>query len=232
MNFTLFDIIILAIVTISSIAGMYGGILKIIIGLIGFLAAIIVSYLLYPIGQQFLIDFFLLESDLVIAISASIICYIPALIMTNFFTAKISILVRAVSGGFINRLLGLFGGFIRGAIVGVILFLLVAVVSSGSYLKAATLNDIFIAKTADKYPLWLKNSLTVKYLDNAARNIILLIPAERWQSIKLPPSSQNKANNAVDYMTKIIRQKTYLIKADNQIINKDFDCQPDDLLTR
>jgi uncharacterized membrane protein required for colicin V production len=232
MNFTLFDIIILAIVTISSITGMYGGILKLIIGLIGFLAAIVVTYFIYPFVQKFLIEFFLLNNEVIIAILASIISYIPSLIMINFLTSRVSMLVGSVSGGIIDRFLGLFAGFISGAIVGIILFLIVSIITSGSYIKAATVNDIFIANIADKYPEWLKKSLTVRYLDNAARNIILLVPEETLKSIKLPSPKETKVNNSMDDLTRTIREKKSSSEPDSHIINEDLERELDDLLAK
>ena len=48
MTLTLFDIVILTIVSISSLFGLYKGMIQIVINFLGFVASIFVAILLYP----------------------------------------------------------------------------------------------------------------------------------------------------------------------------------------
>lgn len=40
--------------------------------------------------------------------------------------------------------------------------------------------------TIDKYPKWLKESVTTSYLDNLSKNLIRTLPQDSLESIKLP----------------------------------------------
>ncbi len=231
MNFTLFDLIILTIITICSMAGMLRGLLKLTISMVGFLVSIIVTYLIYPFVQKFLVEFFLLNNEVIIVILTTIIAYISSSIMVHFVTSKILILIGSISGGFIDRLLGLVAGFILGSIISLVLFIIIMIFASGSYIKAETANDILITQVSeDKHPEWFKRSLTVKYLDNAGKKIIRLVPEDALKSIKLP--KETKVNNSMDELTKTVREKKESSEADSHIKNEDLERELDDLLAK
>lgn len=187
MTLTTFDMIIVAIIFLSSAIACYKGFIKFSISFITFLTSILTSYLLYPIVLGFFEKYFSNEVGLVIL--SGTISYLISLIFFSFVSSKLKEMVNGVSGGFVDRILGLLAGFIRGSVVSIILFVVVAVFSSGSYIVAKTAQDIVVETTRDKYPVWLKESLTMESLDKSSRSILMMIDTKTLSSITLEKSA-------------------------------------------
>lgn len=183
MSFTLFDIIVCAIVTASSITGMYKGLIKVSISFIAFLGSILLTYFLYPFVFDFLTSFF--SNKVVLITFSGAIAYLISIIIVGFLSSKFSLIFNNISGGLVDRFLGIFAGGIKGIAICFILFIIIAIFSSESYIKAETADDIAKTTIMDKYPEWLKNSLTVKYFDNAKNKLIAVISEDTMKSIKL-----------------------------------------------
>ncbi len=187
--FTWFDIIILAIITASSILGIYGGIIKLIIRLLGFIFSIILTTYLYPYTHELMTNY--VRDAIPLAIVSGIISYIISLIICSILTHKLLLVSSAIRGGIIDRLFGLIAGFGRGMAICLILFASAAVIFSGSYLEAKTLKDIVDNTTLDKYPKWLQASTTAPYLDKLSRDCINILPHKDLDLTKLPQKLDN-----------------------------------------
>jgi len=224
--FTIFDIIIIAVIAISAIFGLYGGLIRLSINLIGFLLSIIVAFYLYPFARDILANH--LKNEVIMVILAGISAYVISLISFSFLINKVMLIVSDLSGGIIDRFLGLLAGLIRGAVIDLILFLIIAVFTSGSYLTANTMHDIFQETKMDKYPEWLKKSITTEYLDSTTRNIVLMFSEESLKSIELP--KKKNINDTLD----IMKEKRKLDKEQNieedAISNKDLEDELDEML--
>ncbi|WP_375318737.1 CvpA family protein [Candidatus Tisiphia endosymbiont of Oplodontha viridula] len=186
--FTWFDIIILAIITASSMLGVYGGLIKLTINLLCFIFSILFAYYLSPYITEIVTRYFV--NHVALVISSGIISYIISWIVCSFLTHKFLLIISVISGGVIDRTLGLAVGMLRGMIICLFLFLILTILFSGSYLQAKTLKDIIQNTTIDKYPEWLKESATTPYLDNLSKNLIRTLPQDSLESIKLPIKSE------------------------------------------
>ncbi|WP_425362607.1 CvpA family protein [Candidatus Tisiphia endosymbiont of Hybos culiciformis] len=187
--FTWFDITILAIITASSMLGAYRGLVKLTISLLGFIFSIIFAYYLSPYITKIITPYFI--NHIALVISSGIISYIISWILCSFLTNKFLLMISVISGGLIDRVLGLGVGMFRGMIICLFLFLILTIFFSGSYLQAKTLKDVMQNTTIDKYPEWLKESATTPYLDNLSKNFIKTLPQNSLESIKLPIKSEN-----------------------------------------
>jgi len=184
--FTWFDIATLTIITISSMFGLYTGAVKLIIRLSSFIFSIVFAYYLYPYLSDILAQY--LTHHIILVIISSIISYIISLGTCSLLTSKfISIIVN---GGIIDRFFGLVAGIIRGTIICMLLFSVIAIFFSGSYLNAETLEDISQNTTNDKYPVWLQDSVTTTYLEQLTKWFIQTLPQNMLQSITLPKKSE------------------------------------------
>ncbi|UCM92438.1 CvpA family protein [Candidatus Tisiphia endosymbiont of Melanophora roralis] len=99
-------------------------------------------------------------------------------------------MISIISGGVIDRSIGLAAGMFRGMIICLCIFLVLTIFFSDSYLQAETLKDVIQNTTIDKYPKWLKESVTTSYLDNLSKNLIRTLPQDSLESIKLPKKSK------------------------------------------
>ncbi len=184
MTFTIFDIIILIIITISSFLGGNKGLINITVGFIGFVISIIATIMLFPHTQNFLLEY--VEHELAVAILAGIGTYIFCLIITTYLTTKIAMMFKD-NRGMVDRILGFFVGAFRGLVLATILFVILAVLSTGSYIKAKNLEDLLML-SAKKYPEWLKDSSTTPYLELITKQFIMIMPSGSLKSVTLPSS--------------------------------------------
>ena len=182
--FTWFDIIILTIITISSIMGGYKGIVKLIISLFGFIASIILTLYLYPYANKIITEYITNQVSVVIISGAG--AYITSLIICNVLTSKLLLISSFISGGVIDKFLGLVAGILRGVVICLLIFVILAIFFSGSYLQAKTLEDVAQNTTINKYPEWLKDSESTVYLDNLIQYLIKILPNDTLKSIELP----------------------------------------------
>ncbi|NRB11210.1 MAG: CvpA family protein [Rickettsiaceae bacterium] len=184
MTFTIFDIIVLIIITISSFLGGHKGLISITVGFIGFIISIIATIMLFPHTQDFLLGY--IEHELAVAIIAGIGTYIFCLIITTYLTTKISMMFND-NRGIADRILGFLAGCFRGIVLATILFVIIAILSTGSYVKAKNLEDLLML-SAKKYPEWLKDSTTTPYLELMTKQFIMIMPSGSLKSVTLPSS--------------------------------------------
>lgn len=199
MIFTLFDIVILTIIGISSLFGLYKGMINITINMLGFIASIIVAIILYPYALVIFSGY--IDNDLVTSIISGVSSYIVSLIFFTFLTFKIALLFKELSRGPFDRLLGLILGFLRGGLFALILFSIIAIFTSGTYSEADVSEDIVLNLSSDKYPDWLKNSSTTPYMERTLKNIIKMIPQEVLHSINIPHKDE-KNEDIIDTIKK------------------------------
>ena len=198
MTFTLFDIAMLTIITVSSLMGLYRGVMHIIISFLGFIASIIVAILLYPYVMTLLSGH--VKNELAVSILSGGIAYIISLVIFTIITTKIIALFEDVSHGTFDRTLGLIIGFIRGVLSAIIIFAIIAIFTNNTYSKAEVAEDL-VLKISDKdYPEWLKESITTPYLERYSKMLITFIPESILHSIELPKSKKQEKDieNIID----------------------------------
>lgn len=192
--FTSFDILILTIITTSSIFGAYGGIVKFILSILGFISSILLTYFLYNYSYAICTKY--LVSNVTSAIASIIFSYLISLVICKFLTHKLLAIFSIIRGGSTDKLLGFGAGVIRGIVISLVIFWIIAIFFSGSYLEAKTLDDVVKNTTIDKYPAWLQKSTTISYLDSIGQNLIRISPWNQWKLIELPKITEN--TNVVD----------------------------------
>jgi uncharacterized membrane protein required for colicin V production len=194
--FSVFDIIIFTIIAISTIMGLYKGLLGIVINLLGFLASIIAAIFVFPYIEEGLRGH--VQNSLLLSILSGTVSYICSLFVLTSITSRISNLLTFISRGFIDSTLGVFAGFGRGVIIDTIIFTLIVIFSSGSYLKAQNAQEVLSNIDNEKYPVWLKDSKTTIYLEKSLNKLISFFPEDFLKSIKTPNMNTKKNQDIID----------------------------------
>jgi len=196
MMFTIFDITIFTIIIISTILGLYKGMLNIVINLLGFVASIVAAIILFPYIKALFIGH--IENQLFASIFSGVVAYVISLVVLTFATSKVVALFNPISGGALDRSLGVVFGVLRGLIISVIIFTVVAVLSSGSYLKAQNSLELVSNLDTKKYPDWLSTSKTSDFLEGLLKSSILFLPEDTLKSITLPKTNIEKDEEIID----------------------------------
>lgn len=196
MMFTIFDIIIFAIITLSTIMGLYKGLLGIAVNLLGFVASIVTAIFLFPYVKLAFTGH--IENALLLSILSGTIAYVCSLFILTSITSRISGLLSGISCGFFDRTLGTLVGFLRGLLISTIIFVLIAIFSSGAYLKAQNVEEIISNINAEKYPTWLIDSKTTSYLERSLKKLLSLFSEDTLKSIKLPTPNTEKNLDIID----------------------------------
>lgn len=202
--FTIFDIIILTILFASSIMGFYRGMLYITINLLGFIASILLAMFLYSYVRIIFSGY--IANDLVTSIGSGVVSYIFSLVVFTFLSSKIVFLFKEISCGIFDRSLGFLIGIIRGYIISLLIFGVVAVLGSRTYLNADKTEDIIYNLEKDKYPEWLKGSVTIPYLEKSLKFSISYVPKDFLDSIET--LKDDKDVNQIDEIKKKKRNES------------------------
>lgn len=196
MMFTVFDIVVFTIIAVSTVMGLYKGLLGIAINLLGFIASIVAAIFLFPYVKLGLTGH--IENSLLLSILSAIIAYIGSLFVLTFITSRISSLLKVISGGFFDRALGSLVGFVRGVLISTVIFTLIVIFLSGAYLKAQNADEVISNIDSEKYPVWLTNSKTSDYLEKSLNKLISFLPEDSLKSIELPSTNTEKDQDIID----------------------------------
>ena len=204
MMFTIFDIAVFTVIAVSTIMGLYKGLLGMAINLAGFVASIAAAIFLFPYVQTALAKH--IENELLLSILSGTISYICSLFILTSITSKISDILSVISSGFVDRTLGAIAGLFRGLIISTVIFVLAAIFSSGAYVKAENVEEIVSNLNSEKYPDWLNDSKTTEYLEILLKELLALLPENTLQSIKLP-KPEVKVEKGQEIIDNIKRRK-------------------------
>lgn len=211
---TLFDILIITIITASSISGLHGGLIKLCVNFLSFVSSIILTYFLHPYASEIISEH--VNNEAVVTVFSGIVSYIFSLIICAFLSNKFLLLISFMRGGIVDKSLGLIAGCVRGILICVIIFLGKVIFFSGSYLQAQNMYEVIKLTSSDKYPKWLKKSLTLTHLESISKNTIMIIPEDFLKSIKWS-TEQKKIDQDP------ISEKTHSNKIQNEDIEIDRD---------
>jgi len=200
MTLTLFDILILTIVSISSLLGLYKGMIQIVINFLGFVATIVATIFLYPKVKVVFSSYF--NNDLIVSIASGVSAYIFSLVVFTFICSSLIMMVSVISQGFLDRLLGVVAGFVRGILISVILFWGIAIFATGTYSKAESAEDLVDNLSEEDYPEWLKTAIVTSYLESILKDVVKLIPAGILSNIELPSSKDIDKDGVVEEIKK------------------------------
>jgi membrane protein required for colicin V production len=201
MTFTIFDIIILTVLSASSFLGLYRGMISITINLLGFVASIFAAIYLYSYVRIIFSGY--VENELVTSIVSGIASYIASLIVFTFLSSKIVLLFKSVSLGIFDRLLGFIIGLVRGGFISILIFLVVAVFTAGTYSGVEKPEEMITKLEMEKYPKWLKTSMTAPHLEKVLKAVFAYIPQDMLDSIEMPKDNSKTDEDIID----IIKRK-------------------------
>ncbi|PCJ25351.1 MAG: hypothetical protein COA94_06315 [Rickettsiales bacterium] len=173
MTVTLFDSLIIVITVISSLFGVYKGMIHIIINFLGFIASIVFAMVIYPYALIMLSGY--IESELVASITSGVASYVFSLVIFTFITAKTILLFSDSGGGIIDRILGLVAGFARGVFFSLIVFGIAAIATTGTYSNVKHTEDMVLKLSSSKYPDWLADATTTPHLEKMLKDITSMI---------------------------------------------------------
>ena len=193
---TLFDIVILTIIALSSLMGAYKGFTKITINLIGIIASIAFAIFIYPYAKTLLSEY--IGNKLVTSVVSGIASYIISLIIFTFLTSKIILLFCGISGGVVDRSLGLIIGIVRGLLFSLVVFSIVAILSSVSYKEVKLSEDLVQNLSSEKYPSWLSSSVTSPYLEDILKCFVENIPQKVSRSIDSLMWNKEEGDDIID----------------------------------
>lgn len=180
----LFDIIIFAIVITSLLLGLQKGLIKLTIGLICFVMTIVSTYFLFPLVRAIVVEH---TSNIVMVNAISVIVgYIIATIFFGFVSSKLSKLVSEMRGGLFDRLCGMVIGAMRGIVISCILFGLIAIFTSGSYIGATNAWQLVDGVKPNEYPTWFADSRSFGVLFLGISSAGKVMSRDDLESIKLP----------------------------------------------
>lgn len=185
MTFTTFDIIVLTVISISSLFGLYRGFIYTVITILGFIGSILLTMLLYSHVQNVISHYLHNKFGLMVASGAS--SYVISLIICSLATSRMISIFVSDNKAALDRLFGLLLGFLRGALlVGIFFIILVYLVVDGIETDKASLTF----SSAEKYPEWLKKSSSTIYLQKVAADIMSLVPENVIRYIETPANDE------------------------------------------
>lgn len=193
---TLFDIVILTIIALSSLMGAYKGFTKITINLIGIISSIAFAVFIYSYAKTLFSEY--IGNNLVVSVVSGIASYMISLIIFTFLASKIILLFCGISGGVVDRSLGLVIGIIRGLLFSLVIFSVVAILASVSYKEADLSEDLVQNLSPEKYPSWLSSSVTSPYLEEILKRFVEIIPQKILRSIDSLMWKKEEGNDIID----------------------------------
>jgi len=209
MTFSIFDFIVFAIITASSLLGLYRGFIYITVHLLGFVCSIILAVVLYPFAKEILFVYVSNELGLSLVSGASV--YIISLIVCTLLTSKIVSLFDSSNKSIFNRFLGLILGFLRGLLFVALIYAIVIFATSDTT-EGEDLGVVLSSLTAPKSPEWLAVSKTTIYLQKIVKYAVSITPEDILKSIKLP-SGGEKQDKEEDVIDAINRKKKNDVKS-------------------
>lgn len=225
MALTLFDIITLSIIAISSLLGLYRGFTHIIINFLGFIASIAVAIIVYPYVKIMFIGH--ISNELGILIVSGTLSYIASLILFTVITSKILLLIKNNTGGIFDRIIGLIAGFIRGIVFASAIFIIIAVFTTGIYLKVNNLSEAILGIRHKDYPIWLKESISANHYEDIAKASVPFVPSPFLESIKMPGvEKEEEKRDDEDIIDSLKRKKN------KEGVSSSIDIQVDDDLQK
>ncbi|RTK92336.1 MAG: CvpA family protein [Rickettsiales bacterium] len=217
MTFSLFDTIILTIISIFTLLGLYKGFIQVFINLLGVIVSIILSVALYPYVKSILSD--QLKNDIFASILSGSVSYLFLYTILNMINSKLLALLEPMRSNIFDRFFGLILGFIKGGVIAIILFATIVIYMNHTQ-NIVKIHDLSNIKNKN-YPYWIKSSTTVPYLENYLKQIMKFMPSQISQinvnrnEISSPNQKTEQIDN-INQNNKIIENKE-----DNVILEKD-----------
>ena len=193
MTFTFFDIAIFSLISLSTLLGFFRGFFYILVDNIALVLSIAMTILLAPCLEPYLLPYF--KNELLTSIISYAVTYITLSLINSFILSKISMAFILFKIPVFDTLFGGFVGLVRGILFALIIFTISAVLSTGSYLKANNLREVFTKVNEDRYPSWLAQSVSAPYLGDMMHFTVGLISPGYLESINVPSQERDESKD-------------------------------------
>ena len=166
---SVFDFMVVGICLISIIFGLFKGLVKSVISLITLFFLFLMSFYINPYIVGYVSKY--IENEIILSISSYFLSFIISLITTSLLYSQLTKLVWPIAGGIIDRLFGIVFGAVRGLLLSIILFIFSVIITTDNITDYATIRDLYDNISEDKYPAWLKKSVSYSILSNSSHVI-------------------------------------------------------------
>ena len=159
---TSFDIFILVFLASSVLIAFLRGFVK---SAISFAGLIFIAYLAFNLGFLFapIIETYLMSNALSVVVTA-VILFILFLVIISFINGVLFLIVSPISGGLIDRFIGLLFGLVRGCVLASFVFYIMIIVDPS--LEVKDKSDVFYDN--NDLPVWAKSSESLLLLSRGA----------------------------------------------------------------
>jgi uncharacterized membrane protein required for colicin V production len=196
----LFDIIVLGIGISSILMGLHKGLIRLTFGLLSFFCSLVGTFFLFPIVKAAAIEH--ISTEIAADIVSGIVAYLISMLFFAFVNGQLTKFVQDISGGIIDRMLGLVAGALRGLVICAILFGAIAIVASNAYVGVGTLKDVADKIDEAHYPKWMTSAASYDVIENSAKILAGLISPSQLEKIKLPAKSKKLDELPAEMMNK------------------------------
>lgn len=176
MEISLFDLIIFTVLGLSAFMGLYKGFIKSLLSLISSALLIIMSYLGFDY-IKIIVSKYVIKNVLANIISG-LLSFLISLIITSVINAKFLDFIKEIRGGAIDRIFGIFFGIIRGMAFALIIFAAVIVITTEDFTNQKNIGELVENINHDKFPDWLKLSISYKLLNQTGEIALGLLPKD------------------------------------------------------
>ena len=185
VGLTHFDMVIIAIIAISTVIALYRGFSKSFLSIVGWIISAIVAIKCYHLFSPLFLNH-VDSKQMADAAGFTAVFVVVAIIITIINAALISLLAN-FCGGFLDRSFGLLFGFVRGCILVSVLFYCMILVMPSLIQKNET-NEEY----QQKLPTWIKNSKSLILLHRGAFFVGKYIPNNIVDDVQTSFKSYNE----------------------------------------
>jgi membrane protein required for colicin V production len=189
MEVTIFDIIIISVVCLSTIFGASKGLLYSLVTFLGIILTIIGVIFVYPNITFLLGDY--ITNVLMLKISSIALSYFICLTAISFLNSMILKITTVLRGGFTDKILGFIFGFVRGGAVALVIYWGVLIFNNPSFLESSDTNYLRDQLEKGEKPDFIGESETVAILDKITTITIELLPKLSENLEKLQENKEN-----------------------------------------
>ena len=209
MHFNLFDIITLSVFCGSILLGMYRGLIVTSINIGNFILTIFLTILLTPLSEEIVREH--VRNHLVATILSIVVSYLLSNFAANWISKRLKEIVENYTKNFIDRVLGLWLGAIRGYFICIMLFSAIAAVSSSSYVGAKNYWEIINNTSEEQYPKWLKSAALYAIMNGSFNKVYDTLSGsfiERYlEGLNMPSQQVEKAAGTAAQDTSTTKQE-------------------------
>jgi uncharacterized membrane protein required for colicin V production len=176
MEVNFFDLINIVIVGLSICFGIYKGFIKSIISMVSFFMLGMSTILIFTILGPYVSVY--IEKPIIANLVTILSSFLTSLVITSVIYAKFMDFIKDIRGGAIDRLLGIFFGFVRGMLASVLLFCVIVFFVAEDFMEYKTFRDFANDIDPDHFPSWMSDGITYKVILGTTTAAISLIPSQ------------------------------------------------------